>query len=210
MFLSNSMGIGNILPSNSMGIGVAGTFKASDYTNAGYTGVGLASFNSAIGKGKQVVGQYTIPYWKGGKGGGGKQFFVVADAPQPQQQAAPAPAPAPAGPNYKNQLAELTAASKKYKQEAEKLIAAGQKKVAQLEDEQLKAEKAQQLQAQLAIQSAVSKNLGQMAPTVKGAPTSKMQIGGTQKFKTAPKQFYLPQIQTASGLNIPTANTLNI
>ena len=76
-----------------MGIGVAGTFKASDYTGAGYTGVQLSPFNNAIGKGKQVVGQYTIPSWRGGRGGGGKQFFVVADAPQPKQQAAPAPAP---------------------------------------------------------------------------------------------------------------------
>jgi hypothetical protein len=132
-----------------------------------------------------------------------------------QQQSAPAPAPAPApaspaGPNYKAQLAELTAASKNYKKEAEALIAEGKAKVALLEDEQLQAEKAQQLQAQLAIQSAVSQKLGQMAPTVKGAPSSKMQIGGTQKFKTGAKQFSLPQIQTASGLNIPTANTLNI
>ena len=182
--------------------------QTQKYKDLGYSGVAVSTGGEAP-KGKTLIGtEYleAVPYRRNFPGRPAQTLYIYGDAPQPQQQAAPAPA----GSNNKAQLTELTAASKNYKKQAEALIAEGKKKIATLEDEQLKAEKAQQLQAQLAIQSAVSKNLGQMAPAVKGAPSSKMQIGGTQKFKTAPKQFYLPQIQTASGLNVPTANTLNI
>ena len=193
-----------------MGIGVAGTFKASDYTDAGYTGVGLSAFNSAIGKGKQVIGQYTIPHWRGGRGGGGKQFFVVADAPQPQQQAAPAPAPAPATNPAVQQLAELTAQSEAYRKEAEAAIKAGRLQIAQMEDADLQRQKAAELQNRLAIQAQTSQARGAAQANLKIAPASQTaQTAGTQAFKRR-NQMRLAPIQTTAGINAPASSVLNV
>jgi len=197
-----------------MGIGVAGTFKASDYTNAGYTGVSLSPFNSSIGKGKQVVGQYTIPSWRGGRGGGGKQFFVVADAPQPQQQAAPAAAPAPA-PSPSPQQLQITAEAKKYREESEAKLAEAQKLLDDFKIEQNKAAEAKKLQEQMAIraQGTLASNLAmsQRKPSLQLSPASQTpQTAGTQPFKRRRLQVMTPGSQVTSGLNIGSANLLNV
>jgi hypothetical protein len=201
----------NRFPSNRMGIGVAGTFKAQDYTDAGYTGVSLSAFNGSIPAGKQVVGQYTIPSWRGGKGGGGRQYFVVADAPKPQQQAAPAAAaPAPA-PTQNLQIAKLTEQSEAYRKQAEQSIAEGQSRIAELENEELQRQKATELQNRLAIQAASSQARGATQANLKiGAASDTSRTAGTSAFKRRRDQMRLAPIQSTAGINAPASSVLNV
>ena len=198
---------------NNMGIGVAGNFKAQDYTDAGYTGVSLSGFNGSIPAGKQVVGQYTIPSWRGGRGGGGKQFFVVADAPQPkQQQAAPAPSGGGGGggPDYASQIQALNEQAQTYRTQAEQIIAQGEAKVKELENADLQRQKAAELQNRLAIQAQTSQARGQAAPNLRIAQASQPpQTAGTQAFKRRDKMSLAP-IQSTAGINVPSGSVLNI
>jgi len=195
--------------SNNMGIGIAGSFKAQDYIDAGYTGVGLASFNGSIPKNKKVIGQYTKPLHLGGKGGGGAQYFVIAD--DPGQQAAPAPTPAPDAPSPEQQLqiAQLTEQSEAYRKQSEEQLAAANATIANLSNEELQRQRAAELQNRLAIQAASSQARGMAAPSLKIASATP-QTAGTQAFKRRRDQVTMAPIQSTAGINVPTGSVLNI
>lgn len=123
---------------------------------------------------------------------------------------APAPAPPPPAPTPDPRIAELTKESEAYRAQAEEQIAAGQARVAELENEELQRQRAAELQNRLAIQSAASKARGQMGAQLKiaaASPTSK--TAGTAAFKRRDQVRLAPILSTA-GINVPTGSVLNI
>ena len=125
----------------------------------------------------------------------------------------PAPAPAPAGPSPQQQMqiASLTKESEAYRAQAEKTIAEGQARVAELENEELQRQKATELQNRLAIQSAASKARGQAQASLKIAPAGQTpQTAGTQAFKRRRDRMSIAPIQSTAGINVPSGNILNI
>ena len=131
-------------------------------------------------------------------------------APAPAPSSAPAPAPAPS-PAQSQAVAQLTKESEAYRAEAEKAIAAGKARVAELENEELQRQRATELQNRLAIQSAASKARGQMGAQLKIAPASQTaQTAGTQAFKRRRDQMRLAPIQSTAGVNVPASSVLNV
>ena len=130
-------------------------------------------------------------------------------APAPQQSA-PAPAPAPS-PAQSQAIAQLTKESEAYRAEAEKTIAAGKARVAELENVELQRQKAAELQNRLAIQAQSSQARGAAQASLKIAPASQTaQTAGTQAFKRRRDQMRLAPIQSTAGINAPASSVLNV
>ena len=134
----------------------------------------------------------------------------------PAQAPAPAPAPAPAAPASSSpQEPQLTDAAKKYREESEANLAKAQKLLDDFKIEQNKAAEAKKLQEQMAIraQGTLASNLAmsQRKPSLQLSPASQTpQTAGTQPFKRRRLQVMTPGSQVTSGLNIGSANLLNV
>ena len=112
----------------------------------------------------------------------GTSFAILKKQGSPQS--APAPAPAPAPNPAVQQLAELTAQSQTYRKEAEKKLTAADLRIKELEDEDLQAQKARDLQQRMQIVSAANQAMSQRQANLQIAPATKLPtIGGTQQFK---------------------------
>ena len=133
-----------------------------------------------------------------------------------QQQAAPAPAPAAPAPSSPSpQEPQLTAEAQKYREESEAKLAEAQKLLDNFKIEQNKAAEAKKLQEQMAIraQGTLASNLAmsQRKPNLQLSPASQTpQTAGTQPFKRRRLQVMTPGSQVTSGLNIGSANLLNV
>jgi len=133
-----------------------------------------------------------------------------------QQQAAPAPAPAAPAPSSPSpQEPQLTAEAQKYREESEAKLAEAQKLLDNFKIEQNKAAEAKKLQEQMAIraQGALASNLAmsQRKPGLQLSPASQTpKTAGTQPFKRRRLQVMTPGSQVTSGLNIGSANLLNV
>lgn len=132
-----------------------------------------------------------------------------------EKQAAPAPAPAPPAPApapaQSQAVAQLTKESEAYRQQAEKTIAEGKARVAELENVELQRQKAAELQNRLAIQAQTSQARGAAQASLKIAPASQTaQTAGTQAFKRRRDQMRLAPIQTTAGINAPASSVLNV
>ena len=144
-----------------------------------------------------------------------KTWDLVKGFEQAMRDAAPAPAPAPApsGPSPQQQqaVAQLTKESEAYRAEAEKTIAAGKARVAELENVELQRQKAAELQNRLAIQAQTSQARGAAQASLKIAPASQTaQTAGTQAFKRRRDQMRLAPIQSTAGINAPANSVLNV
>ena len=128
----------------------------------------------------------------------------------------PAPAPAPAAPASSSpQQLQITAEAKKYREESEAKLAEAQTLLDNFKIEQNKAAEAKKLQEQMAIraQGALASNLAtsQRKPSLQLSPASQTpQTAGTQPFKRRRLQVMTPGSQVTSGLNIGSANLLNV
>jgi hypothetical protein len=134
---------------------------------------------------------------------------------QQKQQSAPAPAPAPApsapSPSQQLQIASLTKESEAYRAEAEKTIAEGQARVAELENEELQRQRATELQNRLAIQAQQSQARGMSTASLQISPASQTsRTAGTQAFKRRTDPVTLSPIRSTTGINVPTSSVLNI
>jgi len=139
------------------------------------------------------------------------------------KKAEPAPAPsgggggggggggsAPAAPQL-----QISEAAKKYREEADAKLAEAQKLLDDFKIEQNKAAEAKKLQEQMAIraQGTLASNLAmsQRKPSLQLSPASQTpQTAGTQPFKRRRLQVMTPGSQVTSGLNIGSANLLNV
>ena len=129
---------------------------------------------------------------------GGQQRQQAAPAPAP---APSAPAPSPAAPAQSEAVAKLTAESQAYRKEAEEKLSAADLRIKELEDEELKAQRAKELQQRLSIISASNLARSSMAPKLQIAPATNMpMIGGTAQFKRRSQSMF----------KAPASNTLNI
>ena len=130
----------------------------------------------------------------------------------------PAPAPAPAAPDPASpspQQLQITAEAQKYREESEAKLADAQKLLDDFKIEQNKAAEAKKLQEQMAIraQGTLASNLAmsQRQPSLQLSPASQTpQTAGTQPFKRRRLQVMTPGSQVTSGLNIGSANLLNV
>jgi len=130
--------------------------------------------------------------------------------PAPAPAPAPSPAPAPA-PAQSQAVAQLTKESEAYRAAAEKTIAEGKARVAELENVELQRQKAAELQNRLAIQAQTSQARGAAQASLKIAPASQTaQTAGTQAFKRRRDQMRLVPIQSTAGINAPASNVLNV
>ena len=126
------------------------------------------------------------------------------------------PAPAPAAPaSSSQQEPQLTAEAKRYREESEAKLAEAQKLLDDFKIEQNKDAEARKLQEQMAIraQGTLASNLAmsQRQPSLQLSPASQTpQIAGTQPFKRRRPQVMTPGSQVTSGLNIGSANLLNV
>ena len=135
-----------------------------------------------------------------------------------RQQPAPAPARAPAAPAPSSpspQQLQITAEAKKYREESEAKLAEAQKLLDDFKIEQNKAAEAKKLQEQMAVraQGTLASNLAmsQRKPSLQLSPASQTpQTAGTQPFKRRRLQVMTPGSQVTSGLNIGSANLLNV
>ena len=127
-----------------------------------------------------------------------------------------AAAPAPAAPASSSlQEPQLTAEAKKYREESEAKLAEAQTLLDNFKIEQNKAAEAKKLQEQMAIraQGTLASNLAmsQRQPSLQLSPASQTpKTAGTQPFKRRRLQVMTPGSQVTSGLNIGSANLLNV
>ena len=187
--------------------------QANKYKNLGYSGVKVSP-GGEVPKGKTLIGTEYIPattYQRNRPARPAQTLYIYGDT---QQQAAPAAAsPAPSSPSP--QQVQLTAESQKYREEADAKLAEAQKLLDDFKIEQNKAAEAKKLQEQMAIraQGTLASNLAmsQRKPSLQLSPASQTpQTAGTQPFKRRRLQVMTPGSQVTSGLNIGSANLLNV
>jgi len=205
----------------------SGTFglQAGQY----FTGEGGTEYRTVAGIdpnqpgwGNRVPPGYELIGYQRGAQASGRARGLAAEA-QPgfailrkQGSSQPAPAPAPAAPaSSSQQEPQLTAEAKRYREESEAKLAEAQKLLDDFKIEQNKDAEARKLQEQMAIraQGTLASNLAmsQRQPSLQLSPASQTpQIAGTQPFKRRRPQVMTPGSQVTSGLNIGSANLLNV
>ena len=126
--------------------------------------------------------------------------------PAPEKPAAPTTDPA-----QELKIAELTEQAKAYRTQAEQQLSAADLRIKELENQELQAQKARDLQQRFAITAAANQTRGAQTANLQIAPASATPMtAGTQSFKRRPRQFMRPIGQTAGKLTVPTSNVLNI
>jgi len=126
--------------------------------------------------------------------------------PAPEEPAAPTTDPA-----QELKIAELTEQAKAYRTQAEQQLSAADLRIKELENQELQAQKARDLQQRFAITAAANQTRGAQTANLQIAPASATPMtAGTQSFKRRPRQFMRPIGQTAGKLTVPTSNVLNI
>jgi len=154
----------------------------------------------------------------------GKQLQLYGNTPKTpgfailrkQGSGQPAPAPAPEDPASSSlQEPQITAEAKKYREESEAKLAEAQTLLDNFKIEQNKAAEAKKLQEQMAIraQGALASNsaMSQRQPSLQLSPAYQTpKTAGTQPFKRRRLKVMIPGSQVTSGLNIGSANLLNV
>lgn len=126
--------------------------------------------------------------------------------PAPEEPAAPTTDPA-----QELRIAELTEQSKAYRTQAEQQLSAADLRIKELENQELQAQKARDLQQRFSITAAANQARGAQTANLQIAPASATPMtAGTQSFKRRPRQLMRPIGQTAGKLTVPTSNVLNI
>lgn len=122
----------------------------------------------------------------------------------PDKPATPAAATADATTTKADSTVELSAESQAYRKEAEEKLSAADVRIKELEDEQLQAQKARDLQQRMQIVSAANQAMSQRQANLQIAPATKLPtIGGTQQFKRR-------TMNQKSSSNTLVSNALNI
>ena len=136
---------------------------------------------------------------------------LFGDKKEKKAEPAPEPAAPTTDPAQELRIAELTEQSKAYRTQAEQQLSAADLRIKELENQELQAQKARDLQQRFAITAAANQARGAQTANLQIAPASATPMtAGTQSFKRRPRQLMRPIGQTAGKLTVPTSNVLNI